>query len=96
MAKSSKRPRNKVFLVAYAADGTTIERIEMSYDDYYDGSAPVVDDDAYRRKHRIRRLAGEIYNRKGILQQSFDNTYGDDGGYVRSRIINADGTVFED
>jgi hypothetical protein len=92
----SRGPRSTVFLVSYSADNKVIERIEISYDDYYAGMTPVVDDDAFRKMHGVRRLTGEIYNSQGQRQQSFDNTYDERGAYVRSRIVSADGTIIED
>ena len=96
MAKRTKRPRSEVRLVSYTADGSVFERLQISYDQYYGGGTAALDSDEFRSEHGIRRLTGEIFNSKGELQQSFDNSYGENGEYVRSRIVNADGTVFED
>ena len=39
MGKKPKGPRSKVFLVAFSSAGDVVERIELSYDDYYEGIA---------------------------------------------------------
>jgi hypothetical protein len=84
-----------VLLLATDEHGTVVERTEVPYDDYYGGGVAIVDSNAYRAAKRIRRLTGEVYNSKGQLQQSFDNQYAEDGRYLRSRMIFADGTVVE-
>jgi len=96
MGRKKTGPRSKVFLVCYSADGNVIQRVELSYDEYYEGTPAVMDSDDFRSQRGVRRLTGEIYNSTGNLQQSFDNTYDEKGRYVRSRIVYEDGTVIED
>jgi hypothetical protein len=84
-----------VLLVSYSADGTVIERTEISFIAYYEGPTPVVDSNAFRLERGVRRLTGEIYNSKGVLQQSFDNTYDEEGKYVGGRSVFEDETVVE-
>jgi hypothetical protein len=94
MAKKS--PRSKVLLVAFDEEGSVVERLEISYDDYYSGATQIVDSNSYRAEKGIRRMTGEVYGSKGNLQQTFDNHYSEDGRYVRSRAVHEDGTVIED
>jgi hypothetical protein len=91
-----KGPRGIVRLISYAADGSVLDRTEVSYEVYYSGQTPVVDSDTFRSEHRVRRLTGEIYGSKGNLQQTFENTYDENGKYLRSRIAYEDGTVVQD
>jgi len=88
-------PRDKVFLIAYSADGNALERFEMSYDDYYEQDCQLIDSDEFRAQHKIRRVTGEIYDSSGVLQQKFENHYDEAGAYSRGRGVHADGTVTE-
>jgi hypothetical protein len=90
-----KKPRNKVFLIAYDKRGEIVEKCEMTYEQYYDEINPIVDSDAYHAKKGIRRLTGEIYGYKGNLQQSFEVEYDEDGHYLRGRGVHEDGTITE-
>ena len=88
--------RSVVFLVAYGPDDDVIDEAEMSYEDYYDGSPPIIDESKYRAARGIRRVTGKVYNSSGKLQQEFDNHYNERGEYQRSRVVHEDGTVIED
>ena len=82
-------------MIAFSSDGTVIERIELSYDEYYEGLHPLVDSDEYRAAKKIRRMTGEIYGYRENLQQSFETQYAGDGSFVRGRAVHEDGTVIE-
>ena len=95
MTKSDRRVRSRVFFTAFGGNGDVILRKDMSYEDYYGGGCKLIDDDAYRAKLGIARVAGEIYDSRGDLQQSFENRYNESGQYVGGKAVHADGTVIE-
>jgi hypothetical protein len=95
MARSNNRRLNRVFLVAYGVDGRELLRQDISYEDYYEGITPLIDNGAYRISLGVRRVTGEIFDSKGHLQQSFENKYGVSGEHVGGKAIHADGTIFE-
>jgi hypothetical protein len=95
MAKE-KKVRSRVMMTAFDGNGAEVERFDVHYDEFYGGSLPVVDSGEYRQSRGIRRLTGEVFDRKGDLQESFQNEYADDGRYVKGRAVFADGTVTED
>ena len=72
-----------------------IEHIDLSYDEYYEGSCEVIDSDEYRAKRRIRRVSGVIYDAQGAVQQEFENRYDDHGSYIGGRATHSDGTIVE-
>ena len=92
---TKKNRRNKVFLVAFDANGATVEKCEMAYEDYYDRINPIVDSDAYHAEKGIRRLTGEIYGPKGNLLQRFEVEYNEVGHFLRNRAVHEDGTITE-
>jgi hypothetical protein len=79
--------------MAEDANGKTVERREVPYDEFYEGGIDVVDSNANRATNSIRRLKGEIYDSSGSLQEMFDNRYSEDGRCLGSRITFADGTT---
>jgi hypothetical protein len=84
-----------VVLTAYGDEGVIVEQSKISYDEYYEETNSLIDDDKYIRKSRIRVITGEIYNSSGKIQSTFTNFYNRNGIYVHSREIDADGTVIE-
>jgi hypothetical protein len=92
---ASKKPRSTVILVACDQDGAIVERVTLSFDDYYGESHPIIDSVAYRAERGIRQIQGEVFGAKGNLMQSFDNQYAADGKLVGSRSVHEDGTVIE-
>src|SRR5437763_697989 len=96
MASKDEDHRSKVFLVAFDEDGDKVEEVAIGYDDYYNESSPLIDDGAYRSLRRVVKVVGRIYNSAGEIQSEFENSYGKDGKYLRSRTVHQDGTVRED
>lgn len=88
-----QNPKDVVLLVAEDTNGRTIERREVSYDEFYEGGIDMVDSNAYRAAKAIRWLRGEVYDSSGSLQERFDNRYSEDGECLASRITFADGTT---
>ena len=95
MANKPRRPRSVVFLISYSGDGSVIKRLDVSYDDYYDGTTPVIDSDTFRAEHGVRRLKGEIYDSSGAVTQSFDMTYDASGDCSNRRIVFANGKIVD-
>ena len=90
-------PRNEIaVLVAWAADGTEVERDEISLEEYYQGLHKLIDDGGYRASRGIVAIEGELFDPSGNLFQKFRNTYAADGRYKGGRTVHADGTVTED
>jgi len=79
-----------------SSDGRVVEKLQLSYDEYYDGSAPMIDSDSFRKSRGIRSITGEIYDSSGSLQQRFENRYNELGAYSGGRTEFDDGTVVED
>lgn len=102
MGKGKPPHRSVVLLVAYSETGEEVEHAEVSFDDYYEGTPPLIDDDNYRSGRRIRRITGKIFDSAGKLQCDFENFYGQmgesEGGRVHDegRVIHQDGTVIDD
>jgi hypothetical protein len=90
-----RRVRSRVFLVAYGQDEAELFRVDVGYDDYYDGETPLIDSNEYRASRGVFRVTGEIFDSKGVLQQSFENKYQGDGKYSGGKISHADGTIVE-
>ena len=88
--------QGRVLLRAETDEGIVVERLELSYDDYYSDGTPLVDSNAYRAQRGIRRLKGEIFGSGGNLLQSFENQYSVDGRYMHGRTVHEDGTVVVD
>ena len=95
VAKRTENQKRTVFLVAYSADGEVVERLELPYEDYYDGVSPLIDSDAYRVQRGIRRLVIKIFNSSGAVQSEFENFYGDAGEYRNGRAVLADGRIVD-
>jgi hypothetical protein len=93
MAKDS--PRSRVFLIARDMGETIVDQWELSYDDYYEGTTPVIDSDEYRSTRGIRYLEGEVYGSKGNLQKKFVTKYDERGMCIGGRAVHEDGTVIE-
>ena len=96
MVRRKQNRKGKVLLVALSAHGDVIEELEVSYEDFYAGLFPLVDDDAYRSDRGIRALKGDIFDPSGNLQQTFENRYGEKGELVKRHIIFGDGRVVDD
>ncbi len=90
MAGDNITYRSSVLLVGFGRDGEVIEETDMSYEDYSEGSPPLIDEDEYREKGGIRRVTGKVYDSAGHLQQEFENHYDEGGRYVRSRVVHED------
>jgi hypothetical protein len=97
MAKVNNRSnvRGTVLLSAFTESHETILEETLTIDDYYENSSPMIDDNEFRKQHNIRFIHGRIYDYDGKLDQEFNNEYGKDGAYLRSRIVHADGTIIE-
>lgn len=96
---SRKQHDNPVAMVIISAvDESRKQVLELSIpvDDYYGESHPVIDDDVFRSDRAIRYVRGLIFDYDGNLDQEFNNEYGLDGSYIRSKVVHADGTVVED
>jgi len=93
---ASKAPRSVVVLIARNAAGEIVEQVRISFDDYYEGSHPLVDSDKYRAGRGIHHVNGRIFGYEGNLLQTFDVQYGDDGVCLRSRAVHEDGTITGD
>ena len=96
MSKSSPNtPHGIVLLVASDVQDKTLREETIPLDDYYDKLHPMIDSDDFRKRGRIRRIHGRIFNYDGNLDQEFTNEYNDSGALSRSRVVHADGTVLE-
>ena len=91
MKKSN--PKSRVLLIAYTHDGSETQKLDISYDEYYGETTPLIDSDLYRKNNHIVRIAGKIYDSNRQLQQSFENKYDDSGKYIGGRAAHSDGTV---
>ncbi|MDD9965653.1 MAG: hypothetical protein OXR73_05465 [Myxococcales bacterium] len=91
-----RRKTEVVELRAFRADGTLVEELEMSVEDYYEGVHDLIDKDEYRAAHGIAVIEGRVYDPAGKLDQEFLNRYSDSGAYAGGRTAFADGTVNED
>jgi hypothetical protein len=96
MSGANEQYREMVILLAFDDAAQIVERAKIGYDDYYADSSPLIDDGAYRASRRIVKVTGTIYNSAGDVQSSFENWYGRDGKYARSRTVHHDGTITED
>ena len=98
MPKKTRRskPRDLAHLVAYDAKDRVVEELKLGFLAYYEELHPLVDDDDYRRKRRIRRMIGTLYDSSGTLTQKFEVRYSAKGAYLNSIAHHADGTVIED
>ena len=96
VSENVDNPSGVVLLNAFDGSRKIIFELELSVDDYYDESHPLIDDNAYRGERGIRYVHGRIYDYDGKLDQEFNNEYGLDGVYIRSRIVHGDGTIIED
>ena len=95
MPAKRRRPRSRVFLKAFDQAGGLVEKVSIHYDEYYSGSPKLIDDGEYRAGLGVRRLEGKIYDSSGNRQSSFVNYYDERGSYLRSTIVDQDGTVAE-
>lgn len=95
LAKRKQR-RDRVYLIAYGANGNILDKEELSLLDYYDDEHALIDDDEYRAQLGVRKLTGEIYDSSGERTQYFENEYDEQGHYLRGRIEHSDDTVAED
>jgi hypothetical protein len=87
--------RGTVLITAFDIRRKLISEESLSIADYYEDSHPMIDDNDFRKQRHIRFVHGCIYDYDGKLDQEFDNEYGEDGTYIRSRIVHADGTVID-
>jgi hypothetical protein len=94
MAKK-KKPRSRALLTAQKRDGTVIERLNVSLDDYYDGQLPIIDSNAYRKKRSIRLLKGELFGPEGNRMQASELQYDANGKLIHSRAVYDNGTIIE-
>jgi hypothetical protein len=88
--------KNEVNILGFDESGTVIERITISYDDYYESSLEIIDSNDYRSKNRIFSIKGEVYDHSGELEQGFENRYDKNGKYVGGRVVHSDGTIIND
>lgn len=93
--RAPKLHRSIVFLAGFDENGKLVFREDLSYDDYYEGSHPVIDDNDYRAQHGIRRITGRVFDLAGNVQQDFESHYNEKGEVVSGRIVHQDGTVNE-
>jgi hypothetical protein len=91
-----EKKREVAVLVAQAANGTEVERHELSLEEYYEGLHKLIDSGAYRSGRGIAFIEGKLYDPSGKIFQEFRNRYGRDGEYLGGRTVHADGTVDED
>jgi len=75
--------RSKVFLVALDVHGQHVDKFTLTYEEFYEGSSPIMANNDYRAQRGIRKIKGEIYNHLGILKSKFENMYGEGGEYLR-------------
>ncbi len=89
-------PKGEVILTGLDASSPVVVEERISVVDYYESLHPILDEEyAYRAQHGIRYVKGRIYDYDGNLDQEFTNEYDENGVYVHSRIVFADGTVSE-
>jgi len=88
--------RSIVILVGSTADGSVVERQEISLESYYEGGIPLIDSKSHRSRQRIVSVTGEIYDSRRRLQEAFTNRYDDTGKYIGGQTAYSDGTVIED
>jgi hypothetical protein len=93
---SKKKKREVAVLVARASNGTEVERLELSLEEYYEGLHKLIDSGGYRADRGIAFIEGTLYDPSGEILQEFRNRYGRDGKYLGGRAVHADGTVNED
>ena len=69
MSKSSPNtPHGIVLLVASDVQDKTLREETIPLDDYYDKLHPMIDSDDFRKRGRIRRIHGRIFNYDGNPQ----------------------------
>ena len=96
-AKSKvKAKRHQAVLVAFDAGGKRVKRQVLDIHDYYDGLNEIIDSSAYRARHRIRLVHGELQDDQGVIYQRFDNSYSARGKMVHSKVVHADGAMHEE
>jgi hypothetical protein len=83
-------------LKAFGADGTLLEELEMSLEEYYEGLHDLIDKEEYRASHGIVVIEGRLFETSGKLDQKFRNRYSASGVYIGGRTTYKDGTVHED
>jgi len=93
MPKRAKSLANVVVISAYNLREELVESLRLTYEAYYDGNQPLIDDPDYRRKKHIRKVSGTIYDPKGSVDQQFEMQYDGRGRHVRGHAIHKDGTV---
>lgn len=90
MAEAKRKgahPRSTAILVAYDVSGEVVMEQEMPLDKYYDDLHPLIDESEYRRKRRIVRLHGRLFNMKRELYQEFECRSGQDGEIIDQRAL---------
>jgi len=95
MPRRSKHPRNVVLIVAYDHRGEKLESHQLTIEDYYDGDQPIIDDAGYRRKMKIRKVAGIVYDPDGLVGKQFELLYDRYGRHVSSHTVFQDGTIID-
>lgn len=84
--------KSQVVLAGFDSGGARVLDEVLDLDDYWDQSHPVIDDGKFRKRHKIRKLVGELYGSEGQLLQKFDNTYDETGALQSSHARHEDGT----
>jgi hypothetical protein len=90
------KARDSAHLIAYDAKDRVVEELKLGFLEYYEELHPLVDENEYRRKRGIRRMAGVLYDSSGTRTQSFEVRYTAKGAYLSMVARHADGTVVED
>jgi hypothetical protein len=92
---ASTKLESIVVLTAYDERGVVVERENLTYEEFYESTGHLIDDNARIKKLGIRVIAGEIYDSTAKIQSNFMNLYSADGVYAGGRSVHADGTVCE-
>jgi hypothetical protein len=90
---SKRKPRNRIHLAAYTGDGQQVLDECLPVHRFYEKSHAVLDEPEYRKKCRIARLRGIIYNAEGAVAQEFEVRFNASGFCVGDAARFADGSV---
>ena len=93
---SHRRRKASVQLTAYDNAGQPVLEQTLPYDEYCEGSHPLLDDPSYRNTRGIVRLRGIITDSKGNNSQEFDVRFDQSGRCLSEAARFADGTVAGD
>ena len=85
-----------VLLEGIDQGGNTMFEATIPVAEYYSNSHPIIDDSEFRSRYGMQVIRGRICDYDGNLDQEFHNEYGGDGAYIRSQIVQSDGTIIED